>query len=158
MPRRKKTTRRRAPRRISLIDVGASVIVANAGTRAFFGTGIVPFLTEGWITDPTSSWSNAGMGRSGSDASYALSLAEIVKGLIPGGAGHGAEGYSRDGFTGMRAAIAANTRQWGPMAVATVVITPIATKLLKRIARKPIADANKMLKWSGVSQSLGVKI
>jgi len=98
------------------------------------------------------------MGRSGSETSYALSLAEIVKGLIPGGAGSGAESYSRDGFTGMRAAIAANTRQWGPMAVATVVITPIATKLLKRIARKPIADANKMLKWSGVSQSLGVKI
>jgi len=158
MPRRKKTTKRRAPRRISLIDVSASVIVANAGTRAFFGTGIVPFLTEGWITDATSSWRSSDMSGSGSASSYALSLAEIVKGMIPGGAGHGAGTYSWSGMDGMKAAVSRNLREFGPMAVATTVITPLAARLLKRVARKPIADANKMLKWSGVSQSLGVKI
>jgi len=158
MPRRKKPTRRRSPKRISLIDVGATFIVANAGTRAFFGTGIVPFLTEGWITDSTSSWHSSNLSKSGSSASYALSLSEIVKGMIPGGAGHGAEGYSWNDMTGMRAAVARSMREFGPQAIATVIAVPIGAKILKRIARKPIADVNKLLKWSGVTSAVGVKI
>ena len=159
MARRKmKTTRRRAPRRISLIDVGSSFIVANAGTKAFFGTGIVPFLTEGWITDPTTGWRYSDPSNTGSGQSYTLSLSEIVKGIIPGGAGSGAESYSWNDMSGMRAAISLNMRQWGPQAIATTIGVPIAAKLLKRVAKRPIADANRMLKWSGIQSALGVKV
>jgi len=159
MARRKaKTTRRRSPKRISLIDVGATFIVANAGTRAFFGTGIVPFLTEGWITDPSSSWNYQDKSGTGSGSSYALSLSEIVKGMIPGGAGSGAESYSWNDMSGMRAVVGRSMREFGPQAIATVIAVPIGAKLLKRIARKPIADVNKLLKWSGVTSAVGVKI
>ena len=141
----------------SLIDLSATIVVANAGTRAFFGTGIVPFLTEGWITNPTTSWSSAS-GGSGSASSYALSLAEIVKGLIPGGEGHGGETYSWNNMTGMGAVISRNLREFGPQALATTIVVPIGAKLLKRVAKAPIRDANKLLKWSGVQSAVGVKI
>jgi hypothetical protein len=59
---------------------------------------------------------------------------------------------------GMKAAVALNMKQWGPQAIATTIGVPIAAKILKRVARKPIADANKLLKWSGVQNALGVKV
>jgi hypothetical protein len=138
--------------------VGATFIVANAGTRAFFGTGIVPFLTEGWLTDVTGSWRHSDKSGTGSGSSYALSLSEIVKGMIPGGEGSGAETYSWNDMSGMRAVVGRSMREFGPQAIATVIVVPIGAKLLKRIARKPIADVNKLLKWSGVQGALGVKV
>jgi len=141
-----------------MIDVGASLIVANAGTRALFGSGVIPFLTEGWLTDPTGGWRTVDTSGSGTDYRYTLSLAEIVKGMIPGGSGHGAETYSYKDMKGMKAAIALNMKQWGPQAIATTIGVPIAAKILKRVARKPIADANILLKWSGVQNALGVKV
>ena len=158
MARRKtKTPRRRSPKTVSLIDVGASFIVANAGTRAFFGTGVVPFLSEGWLTDATAGWMSRSPGNTGSGQSYTLSLAELVKQMIPGGADAGASSYSFAGMSGISAAVKRNLQEWGPQAIATTIVTPIAAKLLKRVARKPIADVNKLLKWGGV-QSLGVKV
>lgn len=158
MARRKtKTTRRRSPKRISLIDAGASLIVANAGTRAFFGTGIVPFLTEGWITDPSSSWTSSSPGQMGSASSYAVSLSEIVRSIVPGGLSGGYSAYQSGGYEGLKAVVSRSMREYGPQAVATTIFVPIGAKLLKRVARKPIADANKLLKWSGI-QALGVKV
>jgi ABC-type uncharacterized transport system substrate-binding protein len=60
-------------------------------------------------------------------------------------------------MSGISAAVKRNLQEWGPQAIATTIVTPIAAKLLKRVARKPIADVNKLLKWGGV-QSLGVKV
>lgn len=56
------------------------------------------------------------------------------------------------------AAIKKNVRDGGAQAVVTIIGAPIAAKLLKRVARKPIRDMNKMLKWSGVQSATGVKI
>lgn len=148
----------RARSKVSLIDVGATFIVANAGTRAFFGTGIVPFLTEGWLTSPTPSWSSAGSGRMGSGSSYALSAAELVRGLIPGGQGSGASSYTYMGQSGIPAVITRNLKEHGPRALATVIVTPIAAKLLKRVAKAPIRDMNRLMKWSGLTNAIGVKV
>jgi len=56
------------------------------------------------------------------------------------------------------AAIKKNIKDNGAQAVVTVIGAPIAAKLLKRVARKPIRDMNKMLKWSGVQSATGVKL
>lgn len=56
------------------------------------------------------------------------------------------------------AAVKKNLKDNGAQAVVTVIGAPIAAKLLKRVARKPIRDMNKMLKWSGVQSATGVKI
>jgi len=113
---------------------------------------------EGWITNPTSGWRTVALGGTGSGQAYTLSLAEIVKGFIPAGEGSGAENYSWNNMTGIQAAVSRNIREFGAQGLATVVVTPIAAKLLKRVARAPIRDANKLLKWSGIQSALGVKI
>ena len=72
MPPRKKKVVRRRKSLISLIDVGTSIVVANATTRAFFGTNAWNFFTNGWFGRP-----NTGTGNS-----WTLSLNELVMGAI----------------------------------------------------------------------------
>ena len=151
---------RRMRKRISIIDVGTSLIVANAGTRAFFGTNLIPFVTEGWLVPATSGWSSTSPGGTGSGHQYTLSAAEIIKGLIPGGAGSGAEGYTSGYFpgkTGLEVAVRRNLMEFGVKSAATVIVTPIAAGMLKRFARKPIRDANKLLDMSGIGAAVGVR-
>jgi len=59
---------------------------------------------------------------------------------------------------GVGAAIQKNVRDHGAQAIATMVMAPVASKLLKRVARKPISDMNRLLKSTGISTSVGVKI
>ena len=150
-PRRKSKPTRRRKSLTSLIDVGTSVVIANATTKAFFGTNAWEFFTAGWF------------GRPNASGSWNLSLNELVMGAIHGGA-------TLKGTTntygmspswqqlGVGAAVQKNLRDHGAQAIATVVIAPVAAKMLKRVARKPISDMNKLLKTSGVSSSVGVKI
>jgi hypothetical protein len=57
--------------------------------------------------------------------------------------------------SGMTGAIQKNLRDHGAASLATVVLAPVAGRLIKRLARKPIADMNRMvMKPLGV----GVKI
>ena len=55
-------------------------------------------------------------------------------------------------------AVQKNLKDNGAQAVATVVLAPVAAKLVKRLARGPIRDMNKLLKMSGVQSATGVKI
>jgi hypothetical protein len=57
--------------------------------------------------------------------------------------------------SGITGAISRNVREHGATSLATVILAPVAGKLIKRLARKPIADMNRMvMKPLGV----GVKI
>lgn len=147
----KKTVRRRKSL-TSAIDVGTSIVVANATTKAFFGTNAWEFFTAGWF------------GRPNASGSWNLSLNELVMGAISGGATTSGSSTNSYGMSaswaqqGVMAAVQKNLRDHGAQAVATVVIAPVAAKLLKRAARAPIRDMNKLLKTTGISSSLGVKI
>lgn len=150
-PRRKSKPTRRRKSLTSLIDVGTSVVIANATTKAFFGTNAWEFFTAGWF------------GRPNASGSWNLSLNELVMGAIHGGATlkgtTNTYGMSQSWQQlGVGAAVQKNLRDHGAQAIATVVIAPVAAKMLKRVARKPISDMNKLLKTSGVSSSVGVKI
>ena len=119
-------------------------MVANATTQAFFGTNAWSFFTDGWFGRPSP----------GSGNSWKLSLNELVMGAIDPSTRSGmSESYaSQHGLTG---AIQNNLRNHGPTAVATVVIAPVVAKVVKRLARKPINDINRMvMKPLGI----GVKI
>tara|TARA_Y100001963_G_C6730968_1_gene423849 strand:- start:786 stop:1181 length:396 start_codon:yes stop_codon:yes gene_type:complete len=120
---------------ISLIDLGTSVVVANATTNAFFGTGVWEFFTAGWF------------GRPNARNSWRLSLNELVMGALDPNTGFGMD-MSSGGFGtkhGITGAIQKNLKDNGPTALATVVVAPVAAKVLKRVARKPIADMNKFI-------------
>lgn len=151
-PRRKSKPTRRRKSLTSLIDVGASVVIANATTKAFFGTNAWEFFTAGWF------------GRPNASGSWNLSLNELIMGAIHGGAVVGSGTTNTYGMSqswaqmGVGAAVRKNLRDHGAQAIATVVVAPVAAKMLKRVARKPISDMNKLLKTTGVSSSVGVKI
>jgi hypothetical protein len=145
MPPRKKKTVRRRKSLTSLIDVGTSVIVANATTQAFFGTNVWEFFTAGWF------------GRPNAANSWRLSLNELVMGAIDPStrSGMSASYQASSGITG---AIKKNMKDNGAQAIATIVLAPVAAKMVKRLARKPIADMNKLARVSGISSATGVKI
>ena len=151
-PRRKSKPTRRRKSLTSLIDVGTSIVVANATTQAFFGTNVWNFFTDGWFGRPSP----------GSGNSWKLSLHELVNGAIGGaniGSGN-AYGMSTTYASahGLTGAVQKNLRDNGPKAVATIILAPVAAKMVKRLARKPISDMNKLAKMTGISQATGVKI
>ena len=134
----------------TLIDVGTSIVVANATTKAFFGTNVWEFFTAGWF------------GRPNASGSWNLSLNELVMGAIGGDARSSsvnAYGMSTTwAAKGVMGAVQKNLKDNGAQAVATVILAPVAAKLVKRLARKPIRDMNKLFKVSGISSATGVKV
>jgi hypothetical protein len=115
---------------ISIIDVGTSLVVANATTNAFFGVGAWEFFTAGWF------------GRPNAANSWRLSLNELVMGAIDPSTRSGMSStYSAQ--HGIQGAIKKNLKDNGMQSLATVVLAPVAAKAIKRLARKPINDMNK---------------
>lgn len=145
-PRRKKSKTRRRKSLTSLIDVGTSLVVANATTNAIFGTNMWEFFTAGWF------------GRPNATNSWRLSLNELVMGAIDPSTNFGMDmtsgGYgTKQGR--ITTAITKNLKDNGAASLATVIIAPLGAKLLKRVARKPIADMNK---WVFKPINMGVKL
>ena len=132
----------------SLIDVGTSLVVLNATTQAVFGSNAWNFATDSWFGRPKSP---------ATDSSWEISLYEIVTTLTGMDTSQHGFGSSGQGLK-LGPAIKKNLEANGPTALATVIVAPIAAKILKRVARKPIRDANKLLKMSGIQQATGVKI
>jgi hypothetical protein len=129
---------------LSLTGTAETLIIANAGTKALFGMGAIPWVTEGWLTPKSSASVN----------SWNLSLSELVKGMIPGGESFGMSGNVSHGWTndfgGVTRAVMRNLQQNGAQSVATAIVTPIAFKMAKKVFRRPISSANRLLKSSGV--------
>ena len=147
MPPRSKSKKRRTYRRnkaISLTGLAETLIIADAGTKALFGMGAIPFMTEGWLTPRTNASIN----------SWQLSLSELVKGMIPGGETFGMSGNASHGWTNDAAAVGRavkkNLMANGAQSAVVAVATPIAFKFAKKFFRKPITATNRMLKGSGV--------
>lgn len=128
-PRKKSKTTRRRKSLISLIDVGTSIVVANATTKAFFGTNAWEFFTAGWF------------GRPNAANSWRLSLNEIVMGAIDPSSGYGMSTQWQ--AQGVGAAIKKNLKDNAVPSILTVALAPVVAKGIKRLARKPIADMNK---------------
>lgn len=148
-PRKKKKTRRRKSL-TSLINVGVSLAVADATTKAFFGTNVWNWVTDGWFGRAPSAATNN---------SWEISLYEIVNTATGGFMGPtGASGFGISSTSTFGDAVKRNLQANGPMALGTVIFAPVAGKMLKRLARGPIRDANKLLKATGVSQATGMKI
>jgi len=85
---------------------------------------------------------------SATDNSYELSLAELVQGVIPGGAGAGIASSHHVQTVG--GVVWNNARNNLAPMLGTLIIAPIAFKMGKTLARKPIRMMNKGLKMTGV--------
>ena len=114
-------------------------------TRAAFGMGLAPFLSEGWLTPATKTPATAiGMG---SGWVQGVSLAELVQEIVPGG---------KDGGFGSKVslgkAVKANMKQYGPQAVVTAIATPVAFRVARRLMSRAGVTryANKGFKMAGL--------
>jgi hypothetical protein len=139
---RKKTTapRRRSPKpMVNVLNTAQSLVLANATTRGLFGTDAVSFALDGWIRPQGA----------GSDNSWELSAAELVKGFTSGSFGFGKQ-YLAGGGT-LQSAIQKNLRENGGQMVATLVVAPIAFKAFRKVAGKSLINpANRLIRASGM--------
>ena len=107
------------------------------------GTNLIPFLTEGWLRDPTSGTVY------GSGNSWTFSAKELVEGIATGNFGMSSQWQ---GF-GIQKAFEKNLKDNGMMMLATVIGTPIVFRFGKKLLNKPIIlPANRMLKSAGIKE------
>jgi len=136
--KRKSAPRRRTKQGVNLINVAQSYVVASATTKALFGTNLMPFLTEGWLTPTTDATNN----------SWELSLYELGRGMLGGSFGQSAA-FGNDA-AGVLKAIKMNIKN-NPQAIATLVVAPAAFNVAKKLTARPRRDANKLLKMTGLN-------
>jgi len=156
---RRKTTRRRSPKpMLNVANAAQTVIVANAATTAFFGTRLDNFLLDGWARPTQAGAGPAGGYVGGSDNSWELSLAELVKGVIPGGQSFGFGNAYMAAGGGVMSAIQRNLQSTqGRQALATMVFAPIAFKVGKKVLAKPLINPlNKGIRQLGLGTVLKV--
>ena len=152
---RKTTTRRRRSQGVNLVNAAQSVIILNATTKALFGLDAVTFATAGWLR-PSPGGGTLASPMPGN--SWGITAKELVQGLTGTGKGFGQSGsgaWSND-MDGLVAAMKNNLSNHGAQAVATMVFIPAAFKVGKKLTSKPRADANRLLKMTGLNSVVKV--
>jgi hypothetical protein len=134
---------------ISLLGTAETLIIGNQASKALFGTDLIPFLTEGWLTNPTGTNPTVGGGTANS---WGISLKELVQGMVPGGQGYGIAQSSYSGTPSQQImkVMSRNLKTYGAQAIVTSVATPVMFKFARKVFRRPIRAGNRLLKGSGV--------
>jgi hypothetical protein len=110
-------------------------------TKGLFGTGLRDFID---------------LKPRGANGSNQITLGELIGGQGFGQASSYAGGTGGS-FEGLMTAIRYNFGQHGPQMLATMVLTPIAFKMGKKVLAKPvIRPARKALKMAGLDGSVKV--
>jgi hypothetical protein len=152
--RSRKPARRRTPKKINALNVAQSVILGNAVTQGLFNTNMIEFVT-GRI---------GGVNASGSMAtSNQITLPELL------GAGMGAKttmkqgtftpivstaGYAGIHGSSLSQVLTDNLKTNGVQMITTMVVTPIAFKVIGNLAKKPRAEFNRLSRMVGLPVSL----
>jgi hypothetical protein len=143
MARRKsrKSPRRRTTRAVSISGLAESAIMGSAVTKMMFNTNLLEFVT-GTID---------GKYNPGADGGQNITLPELF-GFTKSGWNISNIGgtYGKTYATSFTNAVADNFAKNAPMAIGTLFLTPIAFKFGRKLARKPLREANKLLKGTGV--------
>ena len=124
--------------------------MGSAVTKALTGNNLMDFVTG-------RGGSNPGLFRPGADGGQNISLPELLGFQTVGGQstwtgnilGQGHFGNAENRFNYM-SAMKHNFGRNGVQSIGTLVLTPIAFKMGRKLARKPISMANKLLKGSGI--------
>ena len=106
-------------------------MIANAISQGLFRANALDFITGRY----------QGAYKAGQDGSARLTLPEILKGANIG------ESWQAQGYNSAGDIIMYNFKRNGAKMLTTVILTPIAFNVAKKVLRKPIlTPANKMLK------------
>jgi len=156
MARRKQKKTRRRDKAISITGLAESLMIANVGTTAAFNLNLKDFIMDGWTAGSTGLASHPNQ----------LSLYEIVYGnasltttvQVPQtGYGQGTTSMTTTFVPGSNTdVIMQNLRNnWVPALIQGTLI-PVGFRVSKRVLRKPIAQANKLLKQAGLRSMVKV--
>ena len=162
MARRRRTTRKRTtPKKTNLLNVAQSVIIGNAVTQGLFNTNMFEFATgrigsaytPGAIGESTQitlpELLGAGMGSyttkiSGQSTQYGGSSYSTVN------VGYG--GVVKPATLG--SVVQDNLKNNGVSMATTLVLTPIAFKVIGKLASKPRREFNKLARMVGLPVSM----
>ena len=153
MARRRKTKQRRSsPKKTNVLNLAQSVILGNAVTQGLFNTNMYEFVTGrigGSYTPGALSESSqitlpellgAGMGV---EASGGLQVA----GAAPISSGYGGVSGLNGNFGQV---VMDNIKTNGVSTITTLVVTPIAFKVISKLASKPRREFNKLARTVGL--------
>ena len=155
MARKKKAVRRR-DKAISITGLAESVMIANVGTSAAFNLSLKDFLMDGWTATSTGLASHPNQ----------LSLHEIIYGnasltttvFMPGSSPTSAgsmQPLTITPGTNTEVVLQNLRNNWVGLLVQGIAI-PTGFRIGKRILRKPITQANKLLKQAGLRSMVKV--
>ena len=155
MPPRKKKVSRRRDKAISITGLAESIMIANVGTTAAFGLSLKDFVMDGWTATSANLANHPNQ----------LSLHELIYGnksqtttiALPS-AGYGSPTSQTVTLTpgSNTEVIMQNLRaNWVPAVIQGTLI-PVGFRVSKRVLRKPIAQANKLLKQAGLRSMVKV--
>lgn len=156
MARRKtKKTRRSSPKRTNILNVAQSVILGNAVTSTLFNTNMYEFVTGriGGNYTPGAA-----------DQSSQITLPELLGAgmgtqTVPmQGSYLGATATQNVGYGGVHGSFAqtvrANVQANAISGLTTMIVTPIAFKVISRLAAKPRREFNKLARTVGLPVSM----
>lgn len=160
MARRKSRSksRRSSPKRTNLLNVAQSVILGNAVTQTLFNTNMYEFVTgriDGAFTPGVAGQSSqitlpellgAGMGVGATSSTVGSGIFQQTINM-PGasyGGVHGSFGQA------LKDNLSANAVS----GLTTMIVTPIAFKVISRLAKKPRAEFNKLARTVGLPVSM----
>ena len=152
--RRTKQKRRSSPKKTNVLNLAQSVILGNAVTEGLFNTNMYEFVTgriNGQFTPGAMGQSSqitvpellgAGMGQSETVRTGAFGA--ITSSAAGYGGVHGSFGD----------VLKSNIQQNGVAMMTTLVVTPIAFKVISKLAKKPRAEFNKLARNVGLPISM----
>ncbi len=156
--RSRKKTRRSSPKRTNILNLAQSVILGNAVTATLFNTNMYEFVT-GRI--------NGGYNPGAFDQSSQITLPELLgAGMgsassmnIPTQYGGFAPVTSTSGYGGVHGssfvqAVQANLQANAVSGLTTLIVTPIAFKVIGKLASKPRREFNKLARTVGLPVSM----
>ena len=160
MARRKsrKSNRRSSPKRTNVLNIAQSVILGNAVTRGLFNTNMYEFVT-GRID---------GAYNPGQDGLSSITLPELLgagmgtgigaTSVVFGGQTYNTGGVDR-GIGGvvpgtLGATVMNNFKANAVSTLTTLVVTPIAFKVISKLASKPRREFNKLARTVGLPISM----
>lgn len=135
---RRTVKRKRTPKaQFNLLNIAESFILANAGTNFAFGTNLIPFLTEGWLTKQSTA----------TDNSWEMSMAELI-GLVTGQGGGISQNFGNGDLMSVLKHNIRSTK--GKQALATMILAPVLFKAGKKVASPAIRSTNKLIRQAGL--------
>lgn len=154
--RKSKKTRRSSPKRTNLLNVAQSVILGNAVTQTLFNTNMYEFVT-GRI--------NGQFSPGTMETSSQITLPELlgagmnVTSVIQPSIGYGMPAISSSsGYGGVHGgfglALKNNLQNNAVSGLTTMILTPIAFKVVSKLAKKPRAEFNKLARTVGLPISM----